>query len=243
MKLDWLQKQLGSADTKKTVGEKNQYEWRCDANGYLIADADKSGNVLALKGEYNSESGSGLFDVQVPQTRSAREFDKMINQLKGNPAPVPVSATQENNQQEQITSEMHAARLRNYNNIYKTTFTNQNELDIDMTLKIKNYYAGIRQCRQGTYDYVMPVQEDFLYYTAAIHPQKDGRCVVNTSYTIPQIGKMDVKCNYQPESLQLFTDTEATTALTNKAPFDNDHPSDIQKAMKQECKRYVDGVL
>lgn len=405
MKLSWLQNQLGSADAKKTFTDKTQYEWRCgDSGAYLIADVNNNGSVLAVKGEYNSSDGSGLFDAQLPD-KSAQEFDQMISQLNADSAPVPPPAppapqnqddekckniiaqirsdlaaysdpiqrqnlswmnvswlkqklgqphtqttydyvykwpayslfigtdgtkgeygilpkgihpqtfaeaaavlgrpkktifeklaenqwncpvnnssltllttgsaqitnimgkdcsasdkcnmffyspgsselkrqfAQESSRQEQIASAMLTTRLRNYNNIYKTAFISQDELDTDMTLRIKNYYSSIRQCRQGIYYYVMPVLQDFLYHTAVIRPQKDGHCMVNTSYTIPQIGKVDLKCNYQPDSLQLFTDAEAAAALTNTTPFNDTHPSEMQKVIEGQCKRYIDGVL
>lgn len=231
MNFVWLQQQLGAADEKKVISGNTKYRWRCEPDGsYLVAVVDNSGNLLKINGEYNSDSGSGLFAARIP-----KEGTTQTSEIQTSPPVVVIPAA--------VVDANLAARLNQYNDHFKTTFQTPADIENDMTQRIKHYYANLRLCQPGTYEYALPVLEDFLYQTAVITSQNEGRCQVKTSYIIPQVGKVDLKCNYQLQSLQLFSDAEAEAAARGLTRFNSENPGALQTVVEKECKRYIDGVL
>ena len=88
----------------------------------------------------------------------------------------------------------------------------------------------------------MPVLQN-SYFIPQLFAQNDESCHVIISYVIPQIGKVDLKCNYLPDSLQLFTDEEALAVANGTTKHDKKHPDALQKIVDKECKRYIGGAL
>lgn len=237
MNLVWLQQQLGTADEKNIVNGKTKYHWRCKPDGsYLVAVVDIAGNIVRVSGEYNSDEGSGMFAAHLPNKDVSPEIiktDPPKPQIKLSATTIIPAAT--------ANAELNG-KLTEYNEHYKTSFQTETELQNDILQRIKNYYSSLRVCQQGTYEYAIPIMQHFLYQTSSITAKSEGRCQVKTSYVISQVGNIDLKCNYQPQSLALYTDSEAETAARGGSQFDSEHPTPLQTAVEKECKRYVDGV-
>ena len=108
MSFVWLQQQLGKTDAKKVSENKTLYKWRCEDHGnYLIAIVNDNGRLLKLKGQYNSDDGSGFFTTNIP--KSAMSDDLTQPQLQTTPAPltsIPAAST--------------SGRIHQYNEHYKT---------------------------------------------------------------------------------------------------------------------------
>lgn len=228
----WLQEQLGAADEKKVSEGKIKYRWRCQTEGsYLVAVVDTGGNLLRVNGQYNSENGSGLFAARIPKAETATDA---IPEIKtSTPVVIPAAV---------VDAEL-AEKLNQYNEHYKTSFQTTEDIQNDMAQRIKHYYSNLRLCQPGTYEYALPVLQHFLYHTAVIASQSEGRCQVKTSYVIPQVGNIDLKCNYQLSSLPLYSDAEAEAAARGATQFDSERPTALQTVVANECKRYIDGVL
>jgi hypothetical protein len=243
MDFAWLKQQLGAADAKSISESGTLYQWRCGSNGgYLIAVVDQDGSVRKVRGEYNSDQGSGLFSSRVPKfqptTKMISEKKKTeTNNVEAKPTAVE-SPPPPPNHQSSVSDRVHQ-----YNDHYKTSFNNSAEIENDMLHKIKHYYSSLRECKAGTYEFPIPVLQDFLYNIATISPQKDNHCRVKVSYTIPQIGNIDLKCNYPQQSLQLYTDAEAEVTARGITKTDPEQKGGLQAIVEKECKRYIDGVL
>ena len=213
---------------KKTLFEKLIVNnWQCPAdNGSTLSIVTANKTIpLSVTGNDCSQGKCSGFSTLISDSALKRKFSQYIRQQ-----------TQEN-------AAILAAKLSSYNENYKTSLRTKEELEMDSSLRIKNYYSNLNQCHPGIYHYALPVLKNFLYHTAVISPQKDGICMVKTTYVIPQIGKMELKCNYQPQSLRLFTSAEAINAITNHIQSEEQRPSALQKIISTECKRYIDGVL
>jgi hypothetical protein len=228
----WLQQQLGAADEKNITNGKIKYRWRCEPEGsYLVAVVDVSGNLLRVNGQYNSDNGTGLFAARIPKTDTS--LDPITPEIKtSTPVIIPAS----------VANAELAERLNQYNSHYKTAFQTTEDIQNDMAQRIKHYYSSLRLCQPGTYEFALPVLQSFLYQTAVITEQSEGRCKVKTSYVIPQVGNIDLKCNYQLSSLPLYSDAEAEAAARGATQFDSEHPTALQTVVANECKRYIDGV-
>lgn len=272
MKLSWLEIALGSVIAKNISEEQTKYEWRCDNNtGYLIAVADKNGNVQAVKGEYVTETGSGLFTADLAfakQEAKANEAVSALNNVKPSevedvpnvpqPDPLPMLSEEES---KAVVSALNTPKANSsapntdmklpeltksvldYNAFYKTAFQHPAELADDIKLKLKNFYSNLRNCVPGIYQYAMPVSKSFLFNTTIIQKEPNvNYCHVETRYDIPHVGNVVVKCQYQQKHLFLFTDREAELAASGGSSFDAQHPSGIQQVTDKECKRYINGM-
>ncbi|VVC74959.1 hypothetical protein AQUSIP_02330 [Aquicella siphonis] len=212
---------------KKSVSEKiDQITWQCPPgnNSTLTFQTDKDRVLTTVMGRDCGEEGCDMFFAPLAESALKHKFKQQVEK------------------ETQSRVEALAAKLRDYNEYYKTAFDSQDQLDNDVAAKIKTYYSSLRQCVPGIYQYALPVLQEFLFNTSVISKQNDGSCPVVTSFTIKQIGKVVLKCEFQPQSLRLFTDQEALAAAQGAANFDSEHPSELQKAVNNECKRYIDGT-
>jgi hypothetical protein len=243
--LAWLQQQLGTANARSVSDTGTQYRWSCETDGsYLVAVVDKNGSLVKLRGQYNSDEGSGLFATAVPKSETPppepvkQEMRDNTPTATATPLPPTTPLSPPTPLQNSISDRVHF-----YNEHYKTNFKTPAEIESNMLEKIKHYYSNLRQCQPGTYEFPVPVLQDFLYHTANIAPLKDGHCRVKVSYVIPQIGNIELKCNYQPQSLQLYTDAEAEATARGMTKMEGGQQTPLQTVVEKECKRYIDGVL
>lgn len=98
MKLSWLTQTLGEVAKKETTDTGTTYEWRCESDaGYLIANADATGKLQTLRGQYSSDTGSGLFSANIPEQPM-----EVVNQptvaaaSPAIPAPLFITAPEQN---------------------------------------------------------------------------------------------------------------------------------------------------
>lgn len=142
-------------------------------------------------------------------------------------------------EQAEVSMNQLSLRLKSYNEFFKTSLQNQSQLSDDVSARIKTYYSSLRECKKGIYQYVTPVLQDYLYQTSTISKQENNLCFVDTTYRIPNIGKISLKCQFSAQTLGLFSDTEAESAARGFVKID----SNLQKMISSECKRYIGGVL
>jgi len=213
---------------KKTLFEKLTVNtWQCPTTTHSTLSMITANKTipLSISGNDCNEGKCNTFSMSLSDSALKQKFTQYIRE------------------QNQVNAAILAAKLSSYNANYKTMLHTNEELEIDSSLRIKNYYLNLSQCHPGIYHYALPVLNNFLYHTAVVNPQKDGACLVTTSYVIPQIGKMELKCHYQPQSLKFFTSAESINAITNHLQSEEQRPSELQRTISRECKRYIDGVL
>ncbi len=70
--MNWLQLQLGRPKVRKLSANKMEYTWQCsdDVDSTLLVITDAAGRFLYIKGQYNLESGSGMFEADINQQTS-----------------------------------------------------------------------------------------------------------------------------------------------------------------------------
>jgi hypothetical protein len=214
---------------KQTLFEKlNLYNWICPNNNhsYLAILTKENGESISILGrDCNNYNQCELF------TKTYAESD------------IKLKFNQQMKKEAEFLNTLLIVRLKNYNDHFKTSLQNQTQLNEDITAKIKDYYFNLRRCNVGVYQYAVPVLQDYLYQTAIISKRDFDRCIVQTTYKIPLIGKVDLKCQYPVKDLSLFSDSEAESLARGNSNFNIENPSELQKLMKSECKRYIGGVL
>lgn len=93
MDIHWLQKQLGQPQMIKLPDNKTEYIWSCpDTIGPVVtAILDEKGQMIRVEGQYNLDSGSGMFEVMLPpnimmrptkQSMPAREIKPQVTTTK-----------------------------------------------------------------------------------------------------------------------------------------------------------------
>lgn len=212
---------------KQTYSEKlNLYSWACPSNvdSYVGLLTKQDLSSISIMGRNCNGNACKDFSSSYADSNLKLKFDQQMKE------------------QEQASINLLSLRLKNYNDYFKTTLLNQTQLNEDITNKIRNFYASVRQCNKGIYQYAVPAAEDYLYQTSTINLKPDS-CIVETTYRIPHIGRVDLKCKFALEHVELFTDKEAQNAAQGAANFDSQHPSQLQKLINSECKRYIDGML
>ncbi len=239
MNLNWLKQHLGTVDSKQATEKNILYKWNCGAeDSFIIAKIDSHGSLVGVEGQYNSAEGTGLFSTSFPPVKTVAPAtpQKMITK------PEPVVASTPLPTPETNTPASAADRFHQYNEHFHVALNTQGEIQTDMIQRMKQYYLNLRTCKPGKYQFALPVLQDFLFHTAIISTPEDNHCRVKISYEIAQIGKIDLKCNFDGKDLALFTDKEAEIAARGQVKFDHNQPSILQTIMEKNCKRYVDGV-
>lgn len=219
LSLFWIQQKLGHGQIKKAGNDTLVFKWICpEENGsYLTVYTNQNRIPIKMEGIYSSEEGSGIFT-----TTFGRDL----------PIRVTPSIEQE-----------YSDILKSYNDHFKTAFQSEDQINSDMAKKIKKYYSDLRSCKPGTHNYFIPHLANWIFPTSIIHGQQQGYCNVETSYNLPKVGNIFIKCRYQPETLQQYTDKEADYALQSVSSFVSQSVAELQKDEKQQCQIFTNGQL
>lgn len=218
-KLSWLIKQLGSPQISKMANEQMEYAWSCESSigPTLTVTVNAGGQILSVSGQYNLNSGSGIFTQSLVRETPPEQAKTMT----------PVTTTS-------------SPYINEYNQHFNTAITNQQQLIDDMLARTKNYYANVRMCNPGTYEITAPSTTKMVVLTSIIHGKQNNLCAIDNSYE--SNGHTTVsRCAFTTESILLFTDQEAESAIKDKVAFDAAHLTPFQQALVKECKVYVDG--
>jgi len=205
-----------------------QYTWRCPVNNgsALTAWLNKDNQISYLIGKTCTVDRCQKFEAEI----FGNQLLKILKNKKQNFA---YNSPGQSN-----------PKVKKYNEYYKVSLTSDNEVNSDINKRVKAFYANLRLCVPGVYEYAVPVAQEFLFNTSTIKKEKtENRCIVETKYSIPHIGLVTLKCRYQDRTLQLFNDNVADFISNGQTSFNADHPSAIQLAEENECKRYINGVL
>jgi hypothetical protein len=201
----------------------NLYQWVCPtlAHPWIAMLTTKNAASISIMGSDCSNNTCETFSSAYAESEIKQKFKKQMKE------------------QADISMNLLALRLKNYNEYFKTSLQSQTQLTEDIIARIKNYYISMRECKKGIYQYVTPVLQDYLYQTSTINKLQDDRCLVDISYKIPNIGNVSLKCKFPLQNLGLFSDDAAESAARGFVKID----SDLQKMINNECKRYIGGVL
>jgi len=261
MNIYWLKKRLGRASISKNLDtatgdpdkQQLQYTWHCPENEdtQLVAVANSKGLVTFIEGQYSSDAGAELFSAMLPQNRvSSSQMPTPITTPTAappppipepNPAPKPEPAPAAKTEESTATDSL-AALLNPYNEYFHTTIHTKENLVNDMISKMQFFYKNLRDCTPGIYRYSIYLQSGFIFPVSTIQGASKGTCQVETLFSVPQLGKINAKCNYPQKSLSVYTDDEAEALVKGKS-FDKNNPSPRDKIEAEACDTYVNGKL
>ncbi|TAK72347.1 MAG: hypothetical protein EPO11_10165 [Gammaproteobacteria bacterium] len=239
MNVSWLQRQLGEGHEKKITDNQIQYEWRCgeESDTFLLVETNQAKAIRDIQGEYSSSEGSGLFSAHfdpplqpVMPVKKTPDTKPVVQNKIILPAPAPVN-------DKPVTL---AQNIQAYNRRFNTTIQNADQLQEDIVAKLKNYAANLRQCKPGIYRYTVPGFPSLLFFTSLIQGYQNNHCVVDTAYQL--LGNnMLIKCQYQPQSLMMFTDIYAEILSKIGDTAEKRAQAENEKVVVNDCQVLVKG--
>lgn len=92
--INWLQVQLGMPKVKKLPNNQIEYSWQCaeDADVTLLVITDVAGRFIYVKGQYNLDSGSGIFEADINQKAVPSPIEKKVAITPSKPLAAPPSS-------------------------------------------------------------------------------------------------------------------------------------------------------
>lgn len=97
MKLSWLQKNLGSFETKKNTLAQTQYIWKCTPKSYITATfSSDSPTIYMIHGQTEVNTKVWDFMVNLDDSSSVEAFDNHVTTLTAAPK-IEATTTQNNN--------------------------------------------------------------------------------------------------------------------------------------------------
>lgn len=219
LSLFWIEQKLGHGQIRKLSEDTLRFEWTCpEENGtQLTIYTNKNRIPYKMEGVYSSDEGSGMFSTSF-----------------GRDLPVHLAPGPE---------QEYSSILKTYNRHFNSNFKTEDQANSDMAKKIKNYYASLRDCKPSTHNYFIPHLTNWIFPTSIIRGQQQGYCQVETSYNIPKVGNIFIKCEYQPETLKKYTDREAESALQSVSSFVSQSVAELQNEEKAQCQIFTNGQM
>ena len=221
-------------DFKTELGEPKQtilkkitaYQWNCG----------NFGSTLTLIFNDNNEpiSAQGLYCMEINNCISFGGFlgGKDLLNVKFNEIVLKNAVPLE----EEIMDE----KIKAYNDQFKTNFKNMLEVNQDMESRLKAYYANLRQCKPGSYEYGIfsKTNKRLVISSTTILGLKASKCETETYYGKPT-PKMLSKCHYTSEGLSIFNDDTAKGLVSGTIIYDPSKPSEMQKLKQNECEIWI----
>lgn len=132
--------------------------------------------------------------------------------------------------------------ISDYNHYFKTNYTTFEPIKQEALARVSKFYAAVRQCTPGTYQYMLQYMAGVAFYTSTIEGKKSEVCVVASTFTIP--GKTDGSktCEYKAASRLLFTPAQAEFDGSGKFELDTAHLTPFQQVEINDC-RYIGKLL
>lgn len=241
-----------------------------DSDVYLSVATNSNGNIVSIEGIYSTHNGSGLFTANlnianIPTSQAPSPVIENTTNIQAIPIqkdeknaqskmPPPLTVQQETPRPvEKLTTESPIVKVVNenqpipindpltkYNKEFGASFNNMNDVQQDMIKRMKNYMSNVRQCKAGTYHYASSSGKEMIFLTTTIEERNSTRCIVDTNFNININDHVEIKCQYRPRSLRIFTNTIAI----NSARIGNENPPDLQALVPaDECQTYMNGQL
>lgn len=205
----------------------NQYKWNCPDQGQTTFTliADQNGKLLTINAQKLEGSGFAGFVTSIGQSALEQQLNKQFSK-----------------QMATMSSEILSKAISDYNAFFKTTVKTEDELSADAMPRVKKYYASLRQCEPGTFQYAQLALIFYIFPTSTIKGMQNNVCVVETNYEVPGSEKVSYQCQFSQQSLALFTD-QAAEQVVQGQDIDTQHLTPLQQVMKTECKIYLNGKL
>jgi hypothetical protein len=111
--------------------------------------------------------------------------------------------------------------VKRYNDKFHTSFKNMDQVMTDNILRVKNFYANMRECNPGTYEYFLKVNAMFFnifaFQSYTIKGKSKNYCIYQTNYFDKHGNKRKAICKVLLTDTKRFTDQQ-----------DKDFKGDIQ---------------
>lgn len=191
-----------------------QYRWICLNNpSYLEILMDKNKLVYAAGQTCTNSNNCASFSGAIMPSQFEGQMDTVSRDMT-----------------------LPAEQLKAYNDYFKTTITNDQDLSADMIARAKAYLSDLRECRPGTYYYAAPDEEGLTLVSSTIKGLQDNFCIVETKQqanTGDNAALPVAKCQYQQQNLAIFMDVEAENLIKGI-----DNPQ-IEKIQETQCRVFL----
>lgn len=215
-----------------------KYVWRCTSENSSILEvyADEDNQLAYVTGN----SCQGLcadFSVQLQPALSA---DVKLPEVKIETPPAPATPVPSPEVPTPPAS-FDQASINIYNQHYQTNFTDANQVQTNMIERMKMYYLNLRNCTPGENQLAVNMGGKPVFAVAEIKGKQNDLCMIQEG---TQIGSQRIIkiCNYEPRTLQFFTDPEATAIASGNTTFSSPNLAELQRAELTQCKIYINGV-
>ncbi len=204
--------------TNESSAAANQITWDCKNGSKLVIITDDNGNLLTV----NPTVCNGSSCIGQITTVGKTALNENMNQS--------------------IESNIESARgdlITDYNSHFQTKALIPEDVKNDMTSRLQGYFAKLRACTPGSYQFAIPFVFSILYQESTIKGLDNNKCSVETNFVTPDNHTFNSKCQFQPESLKLFTDERATAVIQGDETKIN--TSEMLQIMQTECQFFIDG--
>lgn len=208
---------------KHVTAKMSEYLWTCPDNGATLKIlTDDKGDVVDVLGKTCAlnDPTCSEFAYNLGKSSLMRQEDvKMV-------------------QTAEVATDVETDKmLKAYNANFLAGIKGKNELKNDMAIRLKKFYTALRQCSPGIYKYAAPsgTGSSIIFYTATIKTATVQTCPVDLEYNIPGSNKGEGKCNFQLDSVPLFTD-QAAEAIAGSAVNAAQSALEIEKILKTQCE-------
>lgn len=208
---------LGKPDNESSVTE-NKITWDCKNGSKLVIIADDNGNLLNVSVTVCNGSNCEGRVADLGTTKLNDEMNKSLNTA---------------------VDKAMGNIVADYNSHFQTNASTSDDVAKDMTSRLQGYYAKLRLCIPGTYQYGMPYLFNILYEESIIKGLENNKCSVETNFISPDNHNFNSKCQFQSDSLKQFTDDYAA-AMIEGDETKISSPEMLQ-IMQTECLFFSDG--
>lgn len=127
------------------------------------------------------------------------------------------------------------AAIKDFNNHYKSFVKTPDTLITAMGDQMANYYKNVRECTPGSYDFAKFLPDTLVFPKVNVAGMMDGTCLIEITYQSK--GNVDIKCEFPPETLALFTEDQAKQDAADSGS-ESFSPA-LEKATENQCVKTV----
>jgi hypothetical protein len=210
LKLAWLEENLGKPKISKTEQDQTHYEWLCEKTAFAATINSKTNQMEEFQGIIELTTTAWMFTIdfknltavsmELPlsspndngkssNNESPKVEAKILSQEDPSMAPqstnsmkAPTPTSTSKPVSFTISTRASDAAIPNYNTKFGTSVKNTQELEIDISKRLKVYADKLLSCTPGNYEYPYALGE-VIYVTSTIKGKQEDNCLMESSYS------------------------------------------------------------
>jgi hypothetical protein len=213
LSLDAIVRVLGQGKAATSSNGDTQYDWSCSADtaNSLSITIGKEGKIATLTGKYSDDNGSEVFSNRIVQEKKQELSEKEAVIARSN----------------DLTSF--------YKEYFKTNTTSFDQVKVDALSRVRRFYAFVRSCTPGTYQYMVVDLPGTVFYTSTIKGKQNDICLVESTFVVPNRGTGTKSCRYNSVSQSLFSEQQADFDGSGNFAFDGSTITPFQQVAINDC--------